>query len=1295
MGKLSLRHLLHRTPQAGRRGRPGHPPQTRTRAARSICSLAVEQLEDRTVLSTLAAIPVFNPSLPNTASSGGVSQPFISSDGRYIAYTATAPNLVGNQVNTTPEANIFLYDTSNGTTKLISHVPNQPTTTGNGGSSFPVISADDRYVSYSSAATDLVPGQTGPQHGTGGTANVFLYDISAGTNVMVSRATGTGATSGNAASFIEGTTGFGLNQRTGRYLLFLSRATNLVPNQDPAVHLNLFVYDTQLGTTTLVSHAAGNPALGGNDDTLSADIDEGPTGSTIVYTSLATDLVPFQSGAQSNVFLYTTFTNATSLVSGVANPFTGAPSPTVAAGGVIEAAISADGSFIVYTSEAPNLVPGQSPDINPFTGLPYPLTPNLFGFSQHTGQTVLLSGAVDPFTFAPSHTVTCNGLCFRPAVSQDGSSVAFASNASDLYPTEGGAPGQPRDSNVFVDRLSPLNPAQVARELATYDISLPPDPVTGLPEPAGGAVFQAGYNFTDVSISPDGRFVTYQDQHISGQTGPLVPGQTGPDGVRNAFVYQQNPVGGPGVNALLSRVNGTPNVTGNFDTTATRIGGSEVSIAFVSQATNLNPGNVSGTPLVNDGANLFVFPAFSKGPSLLSSQAVVQVSAQTFVWGTSGDGRYVVFTSNSPQVLPGQMDSNADQDTFVFDRTTGTTQLVSHVPGSPLTAGRAGSPSTLSGNGPPGTPVVISQDGNWIAFVSSAPDLVPGQNGFAQTSNVFLFDNRPGPTHGTVTLVSGSPLSPGLTGDGPSFNPVIDAAGDEIAFVSDAKNLIPGLVSNTLGDAVKSNVFVFDRNSRQLTILSDQDSTSTTGNGNSGNPSISDNGRYVTFESFATNLLSGTVLIPVDNIYLSDLRAPQTVLVSHRNSSTTSADASSFDAVISPDGSTVVFVSYATDLVPGQTASGGAGFTNVFLYKNDGSGAVSLVSGSHGSPTFTAAGFSDSPALSADGRRIVFRSDAPDLLPGVTFPARGSNVFLFDRNQPANPVTLLSHAAGNGNATTPAAGASEAPSIDGAGDLVAYLSTATNLVPNQQGGGVENVFLYAVPLSANALLSGQNGSPAVASRSPAFSAILSRDPIAAFNLLTGAGDVSVAFINTLVELILAPNTVADGSPPGTTVGSLSVSSVFAGQFLRLTFSQLPAGSPFFLGATAGNGVPLLTNFAANAAARASYPVSITFNIGLGNSVGVLAVFVGSHPLSLADSGHPLMPELVSVRVGRHRTARLMVEVFDLVTGLEVEALVCPFQAPAYRAITLTPLGNGLFRLSARKGRHTVSILLAV
>src|SRR5438105_4217532 len=102
MANASLRPLRHRLPSVRRRG----PAAVR---------LAVEQLEDRTVLSTLAAIPVFSSALPSSASAGGVSQPFLSYDGRYIVYTATAPNLVPGQVNTAPAANIYLYDAFNST----------------------------------------------------------------------------------------------------------------------------------------------------------------------------------------------------------------------------------------------------------------------------------------------------------------------------------------------------------------------------------------------------------------------------------------------------------------------------------------------------------------------------------------------------------------------------------------------------------------------------------------------------------------------------------------------------------------------------------------------------------------------------------------------------------------------------------------------------------------------------------------------------------------------------------------------------------------------------------------------------------------------------------------------------------------------------------------------------------------------------------------------------------------------------------------------------------------------------
>ena len=128
-----------------------------------------------------------------------------------------------------------------------------------------------------------------------------------------------------------------------------------------------------------------------------------------------------------------------------------------------------------------------------------------------------------------------------------------------------------------------------------------------------------------------------------------------------------------------------------------------------------------------------------------------------------------------------------------------------------------------------------------------------------------------------------------------------------------------------------------------------------------------------------------------------------TTLISHAAGSPGTATGLSNDPVISHDGSLIAFVSQATNLISGQSASS---FTNVFLYKNGGSGAVSLVSGVNGSPSVTGNGNFDSPAIDGDGSYVAYRSDATNLVQGQI---RGSNIYEF--NTQTNRQTLVSHQA--------------------------------------------------------------------------------------------------------------------------------------------------------------------------------------------------------------------------------------------------------------------------------------------
>lgn len=1077
------------------------------RSRQAAYRLCFDRLEDRVVPSTLQPITGPNLQLPPSDTAGEVSQFKASADGRYIVYTSEAPNLVTNQITTTPASNVFLFDAQQRTTTLVSHALGANTTTANSDSTFPRVSGDGRYIAYTSYATNLVPGQAGPR----GAGNVFLYDRFFNTTMLVSHAAGLPTTSANDGSSTGPTSGFGFTQNSGGFLLYASYATDLVFGQSGPARSNLYLYDTQAQTSTLVSHSALSPTVGGNNDVLfTADISQ--DGNSVVYTSVASDMVFGQNGPGANVFLFDRFSGTNRLVSGAIDPFFGTPSPTVGAGFVTTAVISANGRYVTYISEAPNLVPFQAPSV------PFP-TFNVFSYDVFSQSTILVSGAVTPF--GPSPSVTADGNSYVAAVSGDGSSIAFISDATNLFPNQGFS-----TRNVFV-----VNPFQRTLRLASR--------VPFTPLAAGGTVLNNDTDFTDLSISADGQFVTYQS------TAPnLIPGQPDPFGRSNVFVYSQ-PFDS---NALISRVNGSSG-TGDQDSTAAAISLDGTSIAFLSFATNLNPGVTRGAA----GQDLFVYPRGGSGPLLLSSRSAFRASASSFVYGTSFDGRYVVFTSNATNVVPGQIDSNNDQDVFLLDRNTGITALVSHVPESLTTTANTGSPSTSGGRGTPGDPVVISQDGNWVAFVSRATNLVEGQFQPNQVDpridNVFLYSTQTG----EVRLVSHAAFDDIQTGSGPSADPQISADGRFIAFISLAKDLVPGLTGNQ-ADGFKVNVFLYDRDNPDVAqVLSNIPQTPITGDGHSSGPAISDDGRFVVFQSYATNLLAG--VNPTSNIFLADRLTGSLTLVSHTPLGG-SANGSSFDPVISPDGNFVAFLSFATDLVPGQRVTG---FTNVFLFSRQ-TGQVTLVSGVNGSASFSGSGFSDSPSINTNGRFAAFRSDARDLVPGQTGPA-GSNIFVYDSQN--RQVVLASHAVGSN--TTTASGDSFAPTIDGDGVFVSYVSTATNLVPGQTGGGVNNVFGFVRILGANFLASGVNGSPTAASPDPAFLAIVSRDPVVVFSVagsLTTSVQATVnGYVNSpfVINLTLIP--FDDGSPAGTRVGTLSVTTLLQGQGFQAQFLVPAGGAP--------------------------------------------------------------------------------------------------------------------------------------
>lgn len=253
----------------------------------------------------------------------------------------------------------------------------------------------------------------------------------------------------------------------------------------------------------------------------------------------------------------------------------------------------------------------------------------------------------------------------------------------------------------------------------------------------------------------------------------------------------------------------------------------------------------------------------------------------------SANGRYVSFVSWATNLVAN--DTNNASDVFVLDRQTGNLWRVS------VRANGA------QGNGS-STEAVISDDGTFIAFASQAPNLVVGDtNGRADIFVVGVTSLQP-----ERVSVSSSGAQSGLG----SFAPSISSNGRVVAFVSASGNLVSG-DNNLVPD-----VFVHDRPSGATTRVSVA-SAGGQGNDVSSHPSIGGDGRYVAFETYASNLVSGDNNGASD-VLVHDRDTGRTHLVSQSSAGAQGNDFSG-EPALAQTGMGLVFTSDATNLVPGDS----------------------------------------------------------------------------------------------------------------------------------------------------------------------------------------------------------------------------------------------------------------------------------------------------------------------------------------------------------------------------------------
>ncbi len=790
----------------------------------------------------------------------------------------------------------------------------------------PSTSADGRFVAFHSWAYNLVTGDTN------GAIDVFVHDHLTGVTERVS--VSSSEIEANAVSW------FPSISADGRYVAFQSYADNLVGG-DTNGAWDIFVRDRQLGITERVSVASGGAQA--NEDSYMPSISD--DGRFVAFASVASNLVAEDTNSMQDVFIHDRQTGSTQRVSVSSIGTQGNNSST-------EPSISHDGRYVAFQSYATNLVSGDTNGVY-----------DIFVRDRQLGITERVSVA--------SGGAQANGESRVPSISDDGRFVAFASFATNLvsgdtngvmdifvYDRQTGANeritissgGEQGDGTSWASTISAdgrfVAFESEASNLVSGDTNDQSDIFvrerqTGVTERvsvSSGSTQGNGGSYNP-SISADGRFVAFQSLATN-----LVSGGT--NGADQIFAHDRQ----TGENELVSI--SSSGIQGNGPSFMTpSISANGRFVAFASEATNLISEDTNGV------GDIFVRDREIGITERVSvSSGGIEGNDWSMNPSISADGRFVAFESWATNLVG--TDTNGYLDIFVHDRETGITERVSVSSGD------------IQGNGMSEWPS-ISADGRFVAFVSGATNLVGGDtNGI---HDLFVHDRQTGITE-RVSVSSG-----GIQANNASWASSISADGRFVAFMSEASNLVGGDTNGW------PDIFVRDRELGTTERVS-VSSSGEQGNAMSNVPSISADGRFVAFESEASNLVSGDTN-GVKDIFIHDRQTGRNERSSISSGGEQGNQRSDYPA-ISADGRFVAFYSDATNLVSEDTN----GQTDIFAHDRQ-SGVTELVSvSSSGEQGNT---LSNNPSISANGRFVAFRSNASNL---VNADMNGySDIFVRDR----------------------------------------------------------------------------------------------------------------------------------------------------------------------------------------------------------------------------------------------------------------------------------------------------------
>lgn len=689
---------------------------------------------------------------------------------------------------------------------------------------------------------------------------------------------------------------------------------------------------------------------------MNSDVHVSADGRYVVFTSEADDLVTNDHNKSRDVFLRDRQAGTTALVSHTWNE------STAANGASTGAAITPDGRYIVFESTATDLVASGflPPSVGPNRSL-------IYRYDRQTGETILINvnrPAVDWDVINHEPAMTNVSWSLRaPVISPDGHRVLFEARAHFESAVDLGGKIEPELDDLFL-----WNDSTGETELMTHRFQKNP--------PETDAEYGSRIITTTPLMSDDGRYVAFARSMADVLSGSA----------RNFFNLDE----------LESVVHDRVTITNALPALNTRYTGGNAPrsepwgfsadgewLLFETRDSDQG-GYVSGQAGYAP-AQIWLYNMLTGVKTMVSTNASIGApgSTSSFYGAISRDGNWAAYFSRATNLVAD--DTDAVIDVYLYDRQSSATIRISNdSTWHGLVTPYPEYPPQLTSNGRyvlyqavgsglyrydrvAGTNALItadvetdsaamSDDGRFVMF-TDAPDSID-PNVANPNRQVYCRDLETGATELISVRDGGVPIA---TPNGPTSLELaaVSATGRYIAFTSFATDI---------GDGASRSGQLWVRDTQlgtNMLVSVDKDGQPLTGTDVFRNVQMSADGRWICFVSRSTSLVDNDSN-RFDDVYLRDLQAGLTRLVSTSDQTGTSANGEALNPVMARDGSKIVFNSHAPDLLTG------GGYYDLYGY-DVASGITSLLT-YNSANQMHANGPSDQQALSPDGRWMLFRT---------------------------------------------------------------------------------------------------------------------------------------------------------------------------------------------------------------------------------------------------------------------------------------------------------------------------------